>query len=56
MFRRKCGCRNRYKPIGTILISLGIGIFLAYIIPYNLLITMLGIGLVVLGIWYLAGR
>ena len=49
-----CCCRkNTCWRLGPILISLGLGIFLAYIIPYYLLITLLGCGLIVLGIWYL---
>lgn len=54
--RRGCGCRKGCKQIGSVLISLGLGIFLAHIIPYYLLITMLGIALIALGIWNLMGR
>ena len=55
MWRKKrCGCRqNSGRQIGIILIALGLGIFLAYIIPYYLLITILGVALIVLGIWYI---
>ncbi len=54
--KRGCGCRRGCKQIGSILIALGLGIFLAHIIPYYLLITMLGIALIALGIWNLMGR
>lgn len=49
--RRNCsgkgGCRF---PVGSLLITLGAGILLAYIIPYYILITMLGVALVAAGI------
>ena len=54
--RRGCGCRKGCRQIGTILISLGLGIFLAHMIPYFLLITILGIALIALGIWNLMCR
>ena len=47
--RRKC-CRGPNKTFGIILISVGTGLFLAYIIPYYLLITMLGLALVFAGV------
>ncbi len=57
MWRRRCGCHGRNPlPLGTILISLGLGIFLAHIIPYYLLITMLGIALIWMGIRSLMGK
>ncbi|MEE1046587.1 MAG: hypothetical protein U0M60_04090 [Clostridia bacterium] len=53
MWRRKCcGGKNRF-PTGLMLIALGIGILLAYIIPYYVLIAMLGIGLIAAGIWFI---
>lgn len=50
------GCRPRCRQVGIILIAVGIGIFLAYIIPYYLLITMLGCALIGLGIRYLCKK
>ena len=55
--RRPCGCKPRGgRQLGSILIALGLGIFLANIIPYYLLIAMLGIALIVLGIWNLCDK
>lgn len=55
--RRQCGCRRKgCRQIGLILVSLGLGIFLTHIIPYYLLITLLGIALIALGIWNLMGK
>ena len=55
--RRNCGCRPKCgRQIGASLISLGLGIFLAHIIPYYLLITLLGVALIALGIWNLMGK
>ncbi len=49
---KKC-CKPRpYKTIAQICIALGIGVILAYIIPYYLLISMLGIGLIVCGLMF----
>ncbi len=50
--KRKCGCRPRrgFCTYGPILIALGIGLMLAYIIPYYLLIILLGIGLIAGGV------
>mgnify|MGYP003305698157 CR=1 FL=1 len=42
--------------MGAILIALGLGIFIANIIPYYLLIAMLGIALIVFGICYIIKR
>lgn len=49
---RRCsrGCGRRCCHTGPLLISAGIGILLAYIIPYHILITMFGIALIVAGI------
>ncbi len=47
--KRCCGGGSRF-PSGGLLIALGIGILLAYIIPYHILITMLGVALIVAGI------
>lgn len=54
--RHGCGCKKDCKQIGSVLVSLGIGIFLAHIIPYYLLIAMLGIALIALGIRNLMGH
>ncbi len=49
--KRNCGCKSGCRiSIGPILITLGAGILLAYIIPYYILITLLGVALVVAGI------
>lgn len=48
---RRCCCRpQRCKGIGVILISVGAGILLGYIIPYYLLIFLFGCVLIFLGI------
>lgn len=50
--KRKKPCKppkNR-NLIGMILIGIGIGLFLAFILPYQLLITILGIALIYYGI------
>lgn len=54
MKRKNC-CQFRFgcRQTGIILISLGAGIFLAYIIPYYLLIAMLGCALIGFGIRYI---
>ncbi len=46
--RRKPVCIPRL--IGCMLIALGVGIFIAHIIPYHLLIFLLGFGIMVFGI------
>lgn len=52
--RRGCGCKRRWNgSLGLILISLGLGIFLARVIPYYLLIILFGCSLIVMGIRYL---
>ncbi len=56
MFRKK---RCKKKPIcgasliGPILASVGIGIFLANIIPTSVLIVLLGVALIAAGIWFI---
>lgn len=56
MLRRK-HCRKKSKCgaslIGPMLVALGIGIFLANIIPTYVLIVMLGIALIAAGIWFI---
>lgn len=52
MLKKRC---RKNKPcygvsMGPILISVGIGVFIAYIIPNYVLITMLGLSLIVVGI------
>lgn len=55
--RKNCRCRKGGGfPIGAILIALGLGIFIANIIPYYLLIAMLGIALIIFGICYIIKR
>lgn len=50
--KRCCGrrCKPPCRTGGIILVCLGAGLFLAYIIPYYLLITVLGIGLICAGV------
>ncbi|MBS6832988.1 MAG: hypothetical protein SPH44_08700 [Eubacteriales bacterium] len=51
LFKKRC-CRNRCGcSVGRLLIAIGAGLMLAYIIPYYLLIIILGIGLIAAGIW-----
>lgn len=50
MWRRCCRKGKGRFPTGPILIAMGIGILLAYIIPYYILITILGIALIAAGI------
>ena len=54
MFNRRCAKKRCLggtgKTFGIILISVGTGLFLAYIIPYYMLITLLGLSLIVAGI------
>ncbi len=57
MFRRRCGCHGRPPfPLGAVLISLGLGVFLARMIPYYLLISIFGIALICLGIRSMMGK
>lgn len=52
MFRRNCGCNKKCGcSFGALLIAAGSGILIAYIIPYYLLIILLGIAFVAAGIW-----
>lgn len=44
------------KIVGCMLITLGLGIFIAYIIPYYFLIFLLGIGIMGFGISCLLHR
>lgn len=50
--RRKNGCGRcrRFGGYGPVLIALGIGLILAYLIPYYILIVILGAGLVTAGV------
>ncbi|MBQ4145971.1 MAG: hypothetical protein IJD36_05030 [Clostridia bacterium] len=51
MKRNNCsGWRKCCPTIGIVLISMGIGIFLAYILPYQLLITLFAFALIGCGI------
>ena len=51
MWRRRCGCGGKGGfPLGPLLIALGVGILLSYIIPYYILITLLAIALISAGI------
>ncbi len=52
--RRKPLCVS--KIVGCMLIALGLGIFIAYIIPYYLLIFLLGLGIMAFGIHCLLKR
>lgn len=50
-------CRRKTKSgatlIGPMLVALGIGIFLANIIPAYVLIILLGVALIGAGIWFI---
>lgn len=51
--RRCCGrkcAKKQNKTFGIILISIGTGLFLAYIIPRYFLITLFGLALLCMGI------
>ena len=52
-FRKKCCRRPNGFPTGHILIAAGVGLMLAYIIPYYITVIIIGIGLVVAGICFL---
>ncbi len=43
-------------PWAYIFIAAGIGLMLSYILPYSLLVTLLGIGLVAIGICFFKRR
>ena len=47
--RKRC-IKKENRIFGIILISLGMGLFLAYIIPRYFLITILGLAFIVMGI------
>ncbi len=47
---KKCGCKKSFFTYGPVLIALGSGMVLAYIMPYYLLIIIMGIALVICGI------
>lgn len=57
MFRKRCcnkkAGRSTPPLLGPILIALGIGVFIAYIIPNYLLIALFGIALVIVGIKFI---
>ena len=55
MPRRCCGrrCKRPCQTAGIIFICLGAGLFLAYIIPYYLLISVLGLYLICMGICFI---
>jgi len=57
MWRRRCGCRrNGRAPMGPLLIAIGVGVLLAYIMPYYMLIIMFGVALVAMGIWFVCKK
>lgn len=52
MWKDKC-CRGGGKgcfSVGAMLIALGVGVLMAYIIPYYILVILLGIALIVAGL------
>ena len=56
--KRKKMCRpprNR-NTVGVVLIGVGVGLFLAFIMPYRLLITLLGAALIYYGITCFGNR
>ena len=56
MFRKRRFCKKRSHCgaalIGPLLIAVGIGVFLANIIPSFVLIILFGIALIAVGIWF----
>ncbi|MCI5892400.1 MAG: hypothetical protein MRZ66_03225 [Clostridiales bacterium] len=56
MFRKRC-FKKRPKGgaalIGPMLVALGVGVFLAYIIPNYILIALFGIALIIIGIKFI---
>jgi len=56
MIKKKRCCRNHSNSIAFFLIAIGVGLFLAYVIPRYLLITLLGIGLISTGVCFLVKK
>ncbi|MBR5614855.1 MAG: hypothetical protein IKW64_06130 [Clostridia bacterium] len=50
MFKKRRCCRSRPSAVGFFFIAIGSGLFLAYVIPRYLLITMLGMCLIGAGV------
>lgn len=48
--KRRCGCGARSENAGCFFIAVGCGVFLAYAIPRYVLMTLLGAGLIGVGI------
>ncbi len=46
-------CRGPNKSVGFFFIAIGLGLFLAYILPYYLLICLLGLGLICAGVSFI---
>lgn len=58
VWKNKC-CRGGGKggfSAGAMLIALGVGVLMAYIIPYYILVTMLGIALIIAGLKIITHR
>lgn len=51
--KKRCCCKKNRFPFGAVFISAGVGLMLAYIIPYYLLIVMLGVSLISAGIYFI---
>ena len=49
MNRRKC-CTRSNATVGCFFVAVGLGLFLAYVIPRYVMIMLLGIGLIGCGI------
>ncbi len=56
MLRKKRCCQTRHCGVGFFMIAIGVGLFMAYVIPRYLLITLLGLGFIVTGICMLVKR
>ena len=50
MFFRRKGRYGRGRDVGKLLVAVGLGIFLAYVIPYFLLISFFAAALICCGI------
>ena len=50
--KQRC-CKQKSNAPGYFMIALGAGLFLAYVIPRHLLITLLGLGLIGAGVCFI---
>ena len=45
--------KNSIRILGPVLVALGVGVFLANIIPAYVLIVFFGLALIIAGIWFI---